>query len=83
MASGTESWESLEEELASWSSCRGTAETNLTGNHEVVGSIPCLAQWVKDLVLLWLWHRLAAVAPIRPLAWESPYAVGAALKSKK
>ena len=26
---------------------------------------------------------MAAVAPIRPLAWESPYAVGAALKKKK
>ena len=25
---------------------------NPTRNHEVVGSIPSLAQWVKDLVLL-------------------------------
>ena len=31
-----------------------------------------------DPVLLWLWHRLAAVALIRPLAWELPHAVGAA-----
>ena len=37
----------------------------------------------SDLVLLWLWHRLAALAPIPPLAWESPYAVGAALKKQK
>ena len=35
-----------------------------------------------DLVLLWLWCRLVATAPIRPLAWESPYATGAALKEK-
>ena len=33
--------------------------------------------------LLWLWRRLAAVAPIQPLAWELPYAGGAALKRKK
>ena len=36
-----------------------------------------------DLALLWLWCRLGTTAPIRPLAWEPPYAVGAALKSKK
>ena len=35
------------------------------------------------LLLLWLWCRLAAVAQILPLAWELPYAVGAALKKKK
>ena len=29
----------------------GTAKTNLTRNHEVVGLIPGLAQWVKDLAL--------------------------------
>ena len=37
----------------------------------------------SDPVLLWLWRRLAAVAPIGPLAWELPYAAGAALKSRK
>jgi len=31
---------------------------------------------------LWLWCRPAAAAPIRPLAWELPYASGVALKSK-
>ena len=39
-------------------------------------------RWGSDPMLLWLWRRLAAVAQIRPLAWEPPYAEGAALKSK-
>ena len=56
---------------------------NPTRNHEVVGSIPGLTQWVKDLALLWLWPRLAATAPIRPLAWEPPYALAVALKRQK
>ena len=37
----------------------------------------------SDLVLLWLWHRLAAVAQIRPLAWEPPYAMSANLKRQE
>ena len=36
-----------------------------------------------DPAWLWLWHRPAAVAPIRLLAWEPPYAMREALKSKK
>ena len=36
-----------------------------------------------DPALLWLWHRPAAVAPVGPQAWKPPYAVGAALKTKK
>ena len=35
-----------------------------------------------DLAWLWLWRRLAAVAPILPLAWEYPYAMSAVLKQK-
>ena len=35
-----------------------------------------LSQWAKDLVLLWLWHRLVAAALIQPLAWELSYAKG-------
>ena len=76
----------------------GSAEMNPTSIHEDTGLIPGSDQWVEgqallrsgigcrrgsDLVLLWLWYRLAAAAPIRPLAGEPPYAMGANLKSKK
>ena len=40
-------------------------------------------RFVLDPLLLWLWCRLAAVALIRPLAWEPPYAAGVALKNQK
>ena len=36
-----------------------------------------------DLALLWLWHRLSATAPMRPLAWEPPHAAGVALEKAK
>ena len=67
--------------------------------YEEESLIPGLTQWVKgsstavscgvvhrcgsDLVLLWLWRRPAAAAPIWPLAWELPYATGLALKRQK
>ena len=56
---------------------------NPAGNHEVSGLILGLAQWVKDVALLGLWCRPAAIAPIRPLAWEPPYAAGTALEKAK
>ena len=37
----------------------------------------------SDSMLLWLWHWLAAVVPIRPLAWEPPYAADAALEKRQ
>ena len=33
--------------------------------------------------LLWPWCRLAAAALVGPLAWEHPYATGAALKRQE
>jgi len=36
----------------------------------------------SNLALLWLWWRLAASAPIGPLAWELPYATGILKKNK-
>ena len=61
----------------------GSAAMNPTRIHEDMGLIPGLAWWVKELVWLWLWRRLAATPPIQPLAWELPYAPGAALKRPK
>ena len=35
-----------------------------------------------EAMLLWLWHRLAAAAPVRPLAWELPYALNREKKKR-
>ena len=48
----------------------------------------CRELWYRLQTLLGsriavLWRRLAATAPIRPLAWELPYAVGAAQEIAK
>ena len=37
----------------------------------------------SDPTLLWLRRRLAAIATIGPLAWEPPYAMGAAVENAK
>ena len=58
------------------SSRLGAAERNSTRNPEVAGSIPGLAQCVKDLALPWLWC-------IWLLAWEPPYVSVVALKKGK
>ena len=68
---------------------------NLTRNHKVAGQSLALLSGLRimscdvdcrcglDPALPWLWHRSAAVAPIRSLAWEPLYATGPALKKKK
>ena len=36
----------------------------------------------SDPALLWLWLWLTPTAPIQPLSWEPPYAMGPALKTQ-
>ena len=52
-----------------------------TSIREDAGSIPGLAPLVEDLVMLWLWRGLAAIALFPPLTWELAHASSAALKS--
>ena len=71
---------------------------NPTRIHEDVSSIPGLTQWVRNRHCPELGYRLqkwlgscfamavveaGSCTPIRPLAQEFPYAMGAARKSKK
>ena len=56
---------------------------NPTRNHEVAGSIPGLTQWLNAWHCCELWCRLAATAPIRPLAWEPPYDTGVGCRKDK
>ena len=69
---------------------------NLTSIHGNTGLNPELAQWVKNLALLWCMlqtqfgsgvavsvAQAKATALIQPISWEPPYAAGAALKRQK
>ena len=50
--------------------------SGLTIRHAVSCGVGCRRS--SDPALLWLWRRPVATAPIEPLAWEPPYAAGAA-----
>ena len=45
--------------------------------------LQCRSQTCSDLACLWLWCRPAATAPVWPIAWELPCAMGASLKRPK
>ena len=75
------------------SSCCGSEETNLTSIHDEAGLIPGLARgfgipschelWCRSQTWLESCAAVAVPAPVCPLAWDSPYAVGVALKGQK
>ena len=72
--------------------------TILTRTHEDAGSslaslsglriwrcpeLWCRLQGRLDPALLWQWYTPTTTVPIPQLAWDFPYATGAALKSEK
>ena len=69
--------------------CGGSVVANTASIHEGYRIWCCRELWwlgrrhSSDLMLLWLWHRLAAAAPIQSLARKLPYAAVMALKKKK
>jgi len=56
---------------------------NLTAVTQVMGSIPSLLQWVKGSGIGAAVSWVTAAAQIQSLAWEIPYAAGAAIKKKR
>ena len=56
---------------------------NLTAVTQVMGSIPSLVQWVKGSGIGAAVSWVTAAAQIQSLAWEIPYAAGAAIKKKE
>ena len=67
------------------SSIPDLTQSSLSGSKDPSIAMSCGigCRYGADLVLLRLWCRPAAVAPVQPLAWEPLYATGVALKDKK
>ena len=73
-----------------WTPSLGTSICHRCSPQKTKSGVPILAQWFtnptrnyEDPALLWLWRGRAATAPIRPLAWEAPYASEAAQEMAK